>query len=68
MRLTISGLMSNGTQAPQNLISTAGWVVVDTSIAKIENGEIIPLQEGETELICNIGGVMTKSKLIVNIL
>jgi hypothetical protein len=66
MRVLINGTMSDGKPAPQDILNRAGWVIVDQNIARIENGEIIPVSEGTTELICNIGGIMTRTQLVIS--
>jgi len=65
MRVVIQGKMSDGKIAPQELVSLAGWVIEDTTIAIINNGEIVPLRAGTTSLVANIGGIKTTTTLIV---
>ena len=65
MRLQITGTMSDGSPAPQEILKTATYKLEDPTIADIIGGEIIPKISGTTKVFVNIDGVITIFEITV---
>lgn len=66
MRVSIQGMMSDGSPAPADLLAKATWTVEDPSVAKIESGQIVPVSNGTTKATVNVQGVKSNVIIIVN--
>ena len=63
MKITLSGLMSNGKPASDAQLLQARFVLEDPTVAIIQDGEIIPLRAGSTKLIANVNGIKSSVDL-----
>lgn len=58
MKLTVTGIMSDGSIAPNAKLKNLRWIIQDTSIAKIEGNRIIPVSKGSTKAMANVNGII----------
>ena len=61
MKIQVIGVMSDGSDAPVSIISTAKYLIDDPTIAYIKDGVVVPLKNGTTTLWSNINGIKTST-------
>jgi Caspase domain len=66
VRVKLTGLMSDGTAAPQSILTQATWRVADPALAKADSSGLITARKaGRTELFVSAGKIRAKASITI---
>ena len=63
---SFAAVSTGGDGVTEDVTETARWRVIDPEIAKIDGQRLLPLADGQTQLVANLNGVITRVDVTVD--